>query len=259
MTDLSAVVRGLAQEEGIAAELDRPYTAAMRDRYVRDVRRRRAAGVSALALVAAVVVGGAALGADRLTRELPPVEIVVTDPTPTATARPTPVPTATASPTETPTPTQTPTQTPTAPPPEPEPEETTPPPPPPPPPAPSSAPSGVVAHPGGGSGEVTVMWDLMPDATGYRVYRAYSADGPFLPAASIDMATGATSVEYSGYEYIYIEYEYGSTTRLRYTEAVSMDFVWFRVSAFNAGGEGPLSGLTCAEPQNGLSPQVSEC
>ena len=66
--DLSAVVRKLAQEAGIAVELDRPYTPAMRDRYVRDVRRRRVAGASVLALVVVGVVGVGAFGVERLTR-----------------------------------------------------------------------------------------------------------------------------------------------------------------------------------------------
>ena len=263
--DLSAVVRGLAQEEGIAAELDRPYTAAMRDRYVRDVRRRRAAGASALALVAVVVVGAGAFGVGRLTRDLPPVDVVVTDPTPVWTASPTweptpsQVPSVTPTPTPTPTPTETPTGTPTpeptTPPPAPEPEPTTPPPPPPPPPA--DAPSGVFATPGGGSGEVLVIWDMRSDATGYRVYRAGSRDGPFVPAASYDVATGVTTVEYSGYEYIVIEPEFGSSTQLRYTEAIRNDAGWFRVSAFNAGGEGPLSAITCGWPPTVT--EVPEC
>lgn len=258
--NLGGVVRAIAREEGAAAELERPYSAALRERYVRDVRRRRAAGVAGLALVTAVVLGGGALGADRLARDLPPVDIVVTDPSPTWTPSPTWESTPSQTPIETLTPT--PTETPTTPPPAPEPEdqETTPPPPPPAPPAPpTTAPTGVVAAPGGGSGEALVLWDLMPGATGYRVYRTTTPGGPFLPAASYDVATGVTTVEYSGYEYIFIQPEFGSSTQLRYTEAVSMDFVWFRVSAFNAGGEGPLSGITCAEPQNGLSPQVSEC
>lgn len=258
--DLGAVVRGIAREEGVAAELDRPYSAALRDRVVRDVRRRRAAGVAGLALVAAVVVGGGALGADRLVRDVPPVDVVVTDPTPSWTPSPTWEPTPSETATETPTVTPTPAETPTVPPAAEPAEEEPAPPPPPPPPAPTTAPTGVHAAPGGGSGEALVIWDLMPDATGYRVYRSFSADGPFVPAASIDMSTGRTTVEYAEwYEYIDIQPEIWSTTQLRYTEAVSNDFVWFRVSAFNAGGEGPLSGITCAEPQNGLSPQVSEC
>ncbi len=260
--DLGGVLRGIAQEEGVAAELDRPYSAALRDRYVRDVRHRRAAGVGGLALVAAVVAGGGALGADHLARDLPPVDVVVTDPTPSWTPSPSWQPTPSPTPTVTPTPTPTPTDTPTTPPPAPEPqdEETTPPPPPPPPPpAPTAAPTGVEAAPGGGSGEIFVIWDMVPGATGYRVYRTSTAGGPFVPAASYDVASGVTTVEVDGYEYVYVEPEPYTTTRLRYLEAIRGEFTWFRVSAFNAGGEGPMSGIVCSAPQTGIRPEPVEC
>lgn len=262
--DLGGVVRGIAQEEGAAAELDRPYDTALRDRYVRDVRRRRAAGVAGLALVAAAVVGGGALGADRLAGDLPPAHVVIAGPTPPWTPSPTWEPTPSETPTETPTatPTPTPTDTPTTPPPAPEPddEETTPPPPPPPPPpAPTTAPTGVYATPGGGSGEIAVIWEMVPGATGYRVYRTSTAGGPYAPSASYDVASGVTTVEVDGYEYVYVEPAPYTTTQLRYTEAIRGEFTWFRVSAFTAGGEGPMSGVVCSGPQTGIRPEPVEC
>ena len=67
------------------------------------------------------------------------------------------------------------------------------------------------------------------------------------------------TVEYSGaYEYIGIVQGIQWPTSVEYDEAVG-SFGYFRVLAFNSGGEGPLSGVVCAEPQNGLSPEVSEC
>ena len=259
--DLSAVVRGLAQEEGIAAELDRPYTAAMRDRYVRDVRRRRAAGASALALVAVVVVGAGAFGVGRLTRDLPPVDVVVTDPTPVWTASPTWEPTPSQVPSVTPTPTPTPTETPTpepeptTPPPEPEPEPTTPPPPPPPPPGEVTE---LHAGPGGGSGEIMVVFEPVEGATGYTVYRSDAADGSYAAAASFDVATGAVTITWGGwYEYLWMLQGVQSPTAIEYGDVIASPG-YFRVAAFNAGGEGPWSRVVCGA-QPSVPQEVPEC
>lgn len=252
--DLAAVVRNLAQEEGIAAELDRPYTPAMRDRYVRDVRRRRTAGVSALAIAAVVVVGAGAWGAGRVTSDLPPVEVVVTEPTPTPTPEPTatrlpPSETPTATPAETSTPTETPSTPPAAP--EPEEEETTPPPPPP---APPGAVSGLRAEPGGGSGEIAVWWEPADGATGYTVYRADAVDGSYTAAASIDVTTGAVTIRYGGvYEFIQMVQGIQSATAIEYYEAIGTTG-FFRVAGYNAGGEGPWSGVVCALPPGSPEP-----
>jgi hypothetical protein len=115
------------------------------------------------------------------------------------------------------------------------------------------------AHPGGGSGEIGVYWEVPPVATGYRVYRADAADGPYRPAASIDVTTGVVTVEYDAwYEYIHMVQGIQGPTIMQYDEAIGT-FGYFRVTAFNAGGEGPMSGVVCAEPQNGLSPENSVC
>ena len=261
--DLGDVVRGIAREEGVAAELDRPYDAALRDRYVRDVRRRRGAGVVGLALVTAVVVGGGALGVNRLAGEVPPVDEAIAEPTPSWTPSPSwePTPSETPSATLTPTSTPTPTETPTTPPPAPEPEEeeTTPPPPPPPPPAPTTAPTGVYAVEGGGSGEVLVLWDAVPGATGYRVYRSSTSGGPFVLSASYDVPGDLVTVALDGYEYIWIDPENLEATRFRYTEAIRNEYGWFRVSAFTAGGEGPLSGTACGGPVTATVPRPADC
>lgn len=242
--DLAAVVRNLAREEAIAAELDRPYSAQMRDRYVRDVRRRRAAGVSAVALLVVAVAGAGAFGMDRLTREVPPADVGVSTPTPSWSASwsPTPV----TAPPET-RPTSTPVETPSAPPTtapadEPEAEETTP--------APLPAPPGAVtdlyAQPGGGSGEIEVVWEPVEGATGYTVYRSDAADGSYAAAASYDVATGAVTIRWTGwYEYIGVVQGMGSPTAIVYHDAISNQG-FFRVAAFNAGGEGPWSTVVCA-------------
>ena len=253
--ELSALVRATANEETAAAEREFPYTAATLGRFVRDVRRRRATGGAMLAVAGVVVIGGAVLGIDNLSQGARPPEIPIGDPTPSVTSSPTPDRTPTATPEATPTPSPTPSETP----PPPAPEETTPPPPVEPLPVPPGALSGVTASPGGGSGEILVIWDALTGATGYRVYRADAAEGPYRPAASIDVTTGVVTVEYGEwYEYIGIVPGIPSPTRVEYVEAIGT-FGYFRVTAFNAGGEGPMSGVVCAEPQNGLSPQVSEC
>lgn len=246
--ELSEMVRAAVRDEALAAESEFPYSGAILGRFVRDVRRRRAAGGAMLAVGGAAVVGLAVLGLGRSWQVVPPVTSTPT-PTPSVSASPTPTPSADPSPTPTPPPPESP-----APPP---PQETTPPPPVEALPEPPGAVSGVHAHPGGGSGEILVLWDTMTGATGYRVYRSGTPDGPFAPAASIDVTTGVVTIEYGGrYEYIGIGEE--GPTSLRYTEAIGT-FGYFWVAAFNAGGQGPASGMVCAEPQNGLSPQVSEC
>ena len=246
--ELSQMVRAAARDEAAAAEREFPYSSATLGRFVGDVRRRRVAGGAMLAVASLVVIGAAALGLGQPWQAAPPVTSTPS-PTPSVSASPTPTPSADPSPTPTPPPPESP-----APPP---PQETTPPPPVEALPEPPGAVSGVHAHPGGGSGEILVLWDTMTGATGYRVYRSGTPDGPFAPAASIDVTTGVVTIEYGGrYEYIGIGEE--GPTSLRYTEAIGT-FGYFWVAAFNAGGQGPASGIVCAEPQNGLSPQVSEC
>lgn len=248
--DLSALVRAAALDEEAAAGRDHPYSAAVLGRYVRDVRRRRVAGGAMLAVAGAVVIGGAVFGADRMIQAGPGPDVPIGDPTTSTT--PSPAPTWTPSPTPTPTPTVTPTPTPTQPAPTetaepPAPEETTAPPAPPP-----VEPPGVVtivgAGPGGGSGEVTVRWGPTPGATGYSVYRSDSPDGPFVRSARYDVASGVTTVEYSGgYEYIGIwaMTPGGDSDYIEYVEVVTGARAYFKVAAFNAAGEGPASGAVC--------------
>jgi hypothetical protein len=101
---------------------------------------------------------------------------------------------------------------------------------------------------GGGSGEFPVSWDSITDATGYRVYRSTSPDGPFTPSASFNVATGETTIEI-GIPYEYIGIWPTSDSSYEYVEAVwSGTPIYFRVAAFNAGGAGPLSVVVCSTP-----------
>ena len=109
---------------------------------------------------------------------------------------------------------------------------------------------GVQTGLGGGSGEVVVTWASTPGATGYRVYRSDVAAGPFALSASFDVATGRTIVSFTGsYESIQIwQPQSGDNHDLEYIEAIHGAPGYFRVTAFNAAGEGPMSSVVCGEP-----------
>jgi len=148
----------------------------------------------------------------------------------------------------TPMPSPTPSETPAVAPPAP--EETTPPPPVEALPEPPGAVTIVYVGEGGGSGEVMVTWAPIAGATGYRVYRSGTPDGPFVRSARFDVASGESTVEFDGtYEYIQIWQPLsGDYLDIQYVEAVAGGPGYFRVTAFNAGGEGPASGTVCGVP-----------
>lgn len=258
--DLSALIRAAAFDQESAARAEAPYSTEMFRRYVRDVRRRRAAGGATLAAVGAVVVGGVLVGAAYLA---PPDHLApVGTPsapsvTPSTTGEATPSPTPTPAPTTAPAPTTVAPTAPTTPPPTssaapPTHEATSAPPA-----APLVAVPGAVtvlsSGPGGGSGEVMVLWASTPGATGYHVYRSDVATGPFALSASFDAATGLTTVAYLG-SYESIQIWQPASGELQYVEAIHGAVGYFRVSAVNAAGEGPLSGVVCGEPQTGALP-----
>jgi hypothetical protein len=261
--DLSALVRAAAHDEAGAAEREFPYSSATLGRLVGDVRRRRSATAALLAVAGAAVIGLATLGLVQLGQHgQPPVFPVpiATSPTTSAPTAPSTEPTTPTTPSTEPTTPTTPSTEPTtttAPAPDPTTPTTTAPapdpttPPPPSPTATVAAPgrvTGVHAGSGGGSGEIYVSWDTIPDATGYRVYRSTAASGPFVASASIDVATGKTSIEFAGgYEFIGIWAP--SWGGFEYDEAVYVSGPgYFRVTAFNSGGEGPPSSVVCGSP-----------
>lgn len=264
--DLSALVRAAALEEEAAAGRELPYSAATLGRYVRDIRRRRAVGGAMLGVAGVVVIGGALFGIDHLVQAGPapvaPIGTSTPSVSPSSALEPTPTSTPTPAPTPDPTLTAipTPTQTPTSPPPvesaAPPTHEETSAPPVAPLPEPPGAVSIVFSGPGGGSGEVMVTWTPTPGATGYRVYRSDIEIGPFALSASFDVATGRTTVAFGGaHEYIQIwQPQSGDYRDFQYIEAIHGDRGYFRVTAVNAGGEGPMSGVVCGEPQTGQPP-----
>jgi len=251
---LSGLIRAAAFDQECAVRAEAPYSTETFRRYVRDVRRRRAAGGATLAAVGAVVVGGVLFGAARLA---PPVPLApVGTPSapsvmPSPTSEVTPSPTPTLAPTTVPAPTTDAPTTPTSPPPTssaapPTHEATSAPPA-----APLVAVPGVVtvlsSGPGGGSGEVMVVWASTPGATGYHVYRSDVATGPFALSASFDVATGRTTVAYAG-SYESIQIWQPASGELQYVEAIHGAVGYFRVSAVSSAGEGPLSGVVCGAP-----------
>ena len=91
-----------------------------------------------------------------------------------------------------------------------------------------------------------MSWDATSGVTGYRVYRAATADGPFERAAGYTVATGATTIYYGG-SYEYIQIWASSDSTFQYVEA-SAGPGCFRVAAFNDAGTGPKSGVVCSDP-----------
>ena len=232
--ELGPVIRAAAGEEAAAAATEFPISAEVLHGFVGGVRRRRAGRAAAFVVVAVPVLGGAAFGLGHLWRDAPPEPGA----TPSATVSPTVVASPSPSPSPTPSPSPSPTATTTT--------TTTSAPPPPPPASVPGALSGVSAQPGGGSGEIVVNWSATSNATGYRVYRAATADGPFERAAGYTVATGATKIYYGG-SYEYIQIWPSSDSTFQYVEA-SIGPGCFRVAAFNDAGTGPKSGVVCSDP-----------
>ena len=255
--ELSAIVRAAARAEATAAEREFPYSSATLGRFVGDVRRRRAAGGAMLAVASVAVVGMAALGLGWLGQTAPPA--VFPSPPTSSSASPdsstTPTPTvepSTPSPSLTPSASSTPTTTPslhtTA---APRPSKT-----------PTAAVPGAVtfvkAGSGGGSGEIALWWDAIANATGYRVYRSDSPNGPFVRSASINLTTGVTTLGANVYNLWsppanqppYPAVPPGATApqHFEYIEVTNSDPHYFQVTAFNAGGEGPRSVVVCGRP-----------
>jgi hypothetical protein len=106
----------------------------------------------------------------------------------------------------------------------------------------------VSARPSAGSGEIQVDWDATTNATGYRVYRAATADGSFVRSAKYTVASAATTVYYGG-SYEYIQIWASSDSTFQYVEAVDGQPACFRVAAFNDAGAGPKSGVVCSDPR----------
>jgi len=241
--DLGAMIRAAGAEDAAAAASEFPYSEATLGRFVSGVRRRRAAGGAALAVVLLPVLGGAVFGvgqlwkAERITPIAPPSVSLSPSATPSASPSPSVTPSPSASPSPSPSTTTTTTTTTTA--------------------AHPAVPGRITvvsADPGGSAGAIQVHWGMVMDATGYRVYRSASPNGTFTPSASITFdgittPTKAPTTIEIGVPYVKIKIGLYESGFLDYYEIVDGQPACFRVAAFNSVGEGRQSVVVCSNPE----------
>jgi hypothetical protein len=93
-----------------------------------------------------------------------------------------------------------------------------------------------------------VSWSGVALATGYRVARATSPNGPYSITADLDVASGRSTKDasvknlfYSGDNgFVYIEVLTDSPANGLHR--------YYRVTAYNAAGDGPSSAVVCGAP-----------
>jgi len=121
----------------------------------------------------------------------------------------------------------------------------------------------VSAGPGGGSGEVELIWEATANATGYRVRRSDTANGAFEVTAELDVTTGAATAAADVVNVFSEEHSYipprgtfegpDQSSRFSYVDVGNRQRC-FRVIAFNTVGEGPASDVACGAPP-GFEPE----
>lgn len=242
--DLSSLLRAAVLDEANEAQREFPLSQSAVARFVRAARRRRAARAVVIAVAAVLLLGGGAASVNYWRQGSAPADSPAPAVTWSVSAQPTPSASTTAEASHMPTASVQPSQS--AAPASPSAAVTDASPPPPAPAVPGTV-TGVSATAGGGSGEVLVNWGAVADATGYRVYRSTSAGGPFVAAASMVVATGATTIEFDG-PYEFIQIWKPSPSAFQYVESFDNAAVYFSVAAFNAGGTGPRSAVVCGSP-----------
>ena len=127
----------------------------------------------------------------------------------------------------------------------------------------SAAPAAVAvvsAAPGGGSGEITLRWNAVANATGYRVLRANVAGGPFTVSADINLTTGKATAASDVTNVWSPQHSYvpaganatvpDSSPSFQYVEVPTGGVVQrhLRVVAYNANGDAPASVVVCGAP-----------
>ena len=132
-----------------------------------------------------------------------------------------------------------------------------------PPSVPPSVPAGPVpgavtitnAGAGGGSGERQLDWNVVAGATGYNVYRAPAAGGPFTLVASFNVNTMQITTV-ADVVNIFSDHQVwkptsssdgSASTVFTYVELSSTTDRYFRVRAYNANGQGPAGATVCAQ------------
>jgi LPXTG-motif cell wall-anchored protein len=111
--------------------------------------------------------------------------------------------------------------------------------------------------PGAGSGEVELIWEAAPNATGYRVLRSATAGGSSETAAEIDITTGTATAAPDVVNVFSDSHSYvppgGSfvgpdqSSQFNYVD-VGPRQRCFAVIAFNPAGDGPASPVACGAP-----------
>lgn len=106
----------------------------------------------------------------------------------------------------------------------------------------------VRAGPGGGSGEVSVLWRGVPGATTYVVERAAAVTGPFARAGELDVATGAAE-RGPGVVNLYAVGD-GTFVLVDVVTELTNGGVqrWYRVVARGPGGAAAPSPVVCGAP-----------
>jgi hypothetical protein len=104
------------------------------------------------------------------------------------------------------------------------------------------------AGPGGGSGEVTVVWRGVPGAVRYRVERGPAATGPFDVAGVLDVATG-TATRSPGVTNLYAAGD-GSFVLVEVVTGLTNSGAsrWYRVVAEGQGSASAPSRAVCGAP-----------
>lgn len=115
----------------------------------------------------------------------------------------------------------------------------------------------ITARAGGGSGEVELVWDAVAGATGYRVLRGAGVDGPFEPAADVDVTTGSTTAAPEVVNIFSDQHTYlpsggplGAPDQSPWFQVVEVAFAerCYRVIAYDPTGDGPASAVACGSP-----------
>jgi hypothetical protein len=109
----------------------------------------------------------------------------------------------------------------------------------------------------GGSGEVQLVWDAVPNATGYRVLRSDAVDGSFETVLDIVVITGSATAADDVINVFSERHTYvgpGGSLELpdQSPRFFYVDFLFrprcFMVVAYDAAGDGPESVVACGAP-----------